>query len=60
MYSSESIRQLTKLILGEDSARAWLQKNNFPELILLHYSLEGNDVALRELTQKKHSAKPSN
>jgi len=53
-YSREAIQHLTELIKGVDTARDWLQTNNFPELILVHYSLEGNETALRELTQKKY------
>lgn len=53
-YPKEAIQQLTSFIGGNDEGRAWLQKNNFPELILLHYSIEGNDQALQELTRKKH------
>ena len=53
-YPKEAIRQLTSFIGGNDEGRAWLQKNNFPELILLHYSIDGNDQALKELARKKH------
>lgn len=52
-YSKETIQHLTALIKGDDSAREWLQQNNFPELILLHYALGDNEEALRELTKKK-------
>ncbi|TAL62746.1 MAG: hypothetical protein EPN85_01915 [Bacteroidetes bacterium] len=54
MYNVETIKHLTKLIRGDDASRAWLQKNKFPELILLHYAIDGNDQALIELTRKKH------
>ncbi len=53
MYIPEAIKHLTKLIQGDDSARVWLQQNNFPELILVHYAIDGNDEALRELTKQK-------
>ncbi len=54
IYNKNEISHLTALIKGDESARTWLQENNFPELILAHYSLDGNDEALRELTKKKH------
>ena len=53
-YTVKTIRHLTKLILGDDTSRDWLQKHNFPELILLHFSIEGNDEALKKLIQSKH------
>lgn len=63
-YSPEAILQLARLIKGNTEALAWLQKNNFPELILLRYALEGDtrietyahrrDEALRELIRLKH------
>jgi hypothetical protein len=55
MYNAETIKHLTALIKGDDSSRAWLQKNNFPELILLHFALEGNEKAFHELKNKKHA-----
>lgn len=54
MYSKDAILHLASLIKGSDEARIWLQKNNFPELILLSYAIDGNDEALRELARKKH------
>jgi len=53
-YPKEAIQQLTSLIGGNDEGRAWLQKNNFPELILFHYAVDGNEQALLELTKKKY------
>ena len=53
-YNTETIRHLTKLILGDDASRIWLQKNNFPELIMLHFALKDNTKVLQELANKKH------
>ena len=53
MYSAEIIKHLAKLIQGDETSRVWLQKNNFPELILLAYAVDGNDPALIELTKQK-------
>jgi hypothetical protein len=53
-YSKETIAHLTKLIqTGDETSRLWLQKNNFPELILLHFALDGNENAFHELKNKK-------
>lgn len=54
MYNAEIITHLAKFIGGDDASREWLQKNNFPELILLAYAIDGNDPALIELTKQKH------
>lgn len=53
-YNKEVISRLTELIKGNDTARGWLQKNNFPELILLHYSFIGHDDALKKVSDKEH------
>lgn len=53
-YTQEAIFHVTEFIKGNDAARAWLQKNHYPELILLQYALNGNDEALKELAYKKH------
>ena len=53
-YNKEEINHLIAFIKGNDESRAWLQKNNFPELILLHYAINGNEQALKELANKKH------
>lgn len=47
-YSSETIKHLTKLIQGNEESRLWLQKNNFHELILLHYYLNGYEDSLKK------------
>ena len=54
-YSKEAIQHLTRLIKGENASREWLQKNNFPELILLHFALDGNDNAFHELKDRKYA-----
>ena len=53
-YTPEAINHLTALIKGNDSARIWLQKNNFPELILLHYSLNGYEDSLKKISDKNN------
>lgn len=63
-YSPEAILQLARLIKGKEEARTWLQENNYPELILLNYALEGDtrieayahrrEEAIRELIRLKH------
>lgn len=64
-YPPEAIIQLSRFIENDDGeALAWLQKNHFPELILLRYALEGDtrvetfayrrNEALKELTRLKH------
>lgn len=64
-YPPEAIIQLSHLIKNDDSeALKWLQKNRFPELILLRYAIEGDtrvenfayrrNEALKELTRLKH------
>lgn len=56
VYSKEAIQHLTKLIqTGDEAARIWLQRNNFPEFILLHFALEGNENAFHELKNKKYA-----
>jgi hypothetical protein len=52
-YSKEAIQHLTQFIKGDDAGRAWLQKNNFPELILFYYSILGQKEAVRELIKNK-------
>ena len=52
-YAPEPILHLTALILGKDESRIWLKENNFPELILVHYAIDGRDEALAELTRRK-------
>ena len=54
MYNRETITHLTKLIGGNDESRQWLLKNNFTELVLLHYAIGGYDKALKELSDKKY------
>lgn len=54
IYNKEAIERLTLLVKGSDKGRAWLQQNNFPELILLHYAIDGNDEALKQLTKAKN------
>ncbi len=53
LYEVEPIKHLTKLVSGQDDSRIWLKENNFSELILLHFALDGNEAALLELTKKK-------
>lgn len=53
-YTKEPIVHLTALIKGDDNARAWLQKNNFPELILFHFALNGREEAIRKLAEGKY------
>ena len=53
-YEKDAILNLVALIKGNDDARLWLVKNNFPELVLLHYSIAGKDDALKELIKKKY------
>jgi hypothetical protein len=55
MYNAEAIKHLTKLIQGDEASRLWLQKNNFPEFILLHFALDGNEKAFHTLKEKKHT-----
>jgi hypothetical protein len=55
-YTPETIRYFIQLMKGDDSARVWLQRNNFHELILLHFALEGKEEAMRELTKLKFVA----
>ena len=52
-YNAEPILHLARLIQGNAASHAWLHKNNFPELILLHFAIEGNDQAMRELIRNK-------
>lgn len=54
IYDKEAILHLTELIKGKDEARLWLIKNNYPELVLLHYSINGYDDALKKLIKNKH------
>jgi hypothetical protein len=53
-YSPFAIEQLSLLVSGNEEARAWLQQNHYPELILTHYAIEEKEDALRELTKQKH------
>lgn len=53
-YSVAAIEHLTQLIKGDKVAGQWLRDNNFPELILLRYAIDGNESALKELTSKKY------
>mgnify|MGYP001557905995 CR=1 FL=1 len=55
-YSPGAIIHLANLIKGNDASRLWLIKNNYPELVLLHYSINGRDDAMKELIKKKHVA----
>jgi hypothetical protein len=54
-YSPEAILQLSRLIKGNTEALTWLQKNNFPELILLHYTLEG-DTCIEKYEYRRYEA----
>ena len=53
-YDKDAILHLSALIKGNDEARLWLIKNNYPELVLLHYFINGRDDALKNLNEKNH------
>jgi hypothetical protein len=53
-YEKDAILHLSELIKGNDESRLWLIKNNFPELVLLHYSINKRDDALKELMKKNY------
>mgnify|MGYP003332473868 CR=1 FL=1 len=48
-FPPEAILQLARLIKGNSEGGTWLQKNNFPELILLHLALKGDENAMKKI-----------
>ena len=54
-YPPEAILHLARLIKGNNEGGLWLQKNNYPELILLHLALKGDEDAMKELAKRKHA-----